>query len=100
MEEQVRRIQKMENSLNEAIAAVGQLDKALTQYEMMLPQLNQLINYYESPLWMEDYQADCEGKLPAQLRRGVLSEDAVYDFLSETRQLCQQMELLAKSVKR
>ena len=32
---------------------------------------------------MRDYEADEAGKLPADLKRGVLSEDAVYDLLSD-----------------
>ena len=36
---------------------------------------------------MQDYDADCAGKLPPNLKRGVLSEDAVYNLLSEHERL-------------
>ena len=42
-----------------------------------------LSEYYEGALWRRDFEADEAGMLPPQLRRGVLSEDAVYDVLSE-----------------
>ena len=39
--------------------------------------------YYENGLWLQDYEADERGELPADLKRGVLSQDALYDLLSE-----------------
>ena len=43
--------------------------------------LQQLIQYYESGDWLRDYTLDEQGLLPTELKRGVLSQDAVYDFL-------------------
>lgn len=45
-------------------------------------QLQTLIAYYEGSLWLQDFQMDEEGFLPPDLKRGILSEDAVYNFLS------------------
>ena len=39
--------------------------------------------YLQSPLWLEDFEADEAGLLPAGLPRGVLSEDAIYNAISE-----------------
>ena len=38
--------------------------------------------YFDSGAWREDFEADEAGKLPADLKRGVLSEDGIYDVLS------------------
>ena len=46
-------------------------------------QLQTLIRYYEGGLWLQDFRLDEEGLLPPGLKRGVLSEDAVYNFLSQ-----------------
>ena len=46
-------------------------------------QLQQLIRYYESGQWLQDYALDEEGLLPKDLKRGVLAQDAVYDFLEQ-----------------
>ena len=54
--------------------------------ELVQDMLRTLIDYYENGQWMEDYQLDEQGGLPANLKRGILSEDAVYDFLCEIRQ--------------
>ena len=37
--------------------------------------------YYTSGLWREDYEADERGELPPDLKRGVLSQDGLYDLL-------------------
>lgn len=42
-----------------------------------------LDEYYTSGEWQEDYEADEGGLLPADLKRGVLSQDGLYDFLME-----------------
>lgn len=42
-----------------------------------------LDEYYTSGEWQEDYEADEAGQLPADLKRGVLSQDGLYDFLTE-----------------
>ncbi len=39
--------------------------------------------YYQSSLWRSDFEADEAGELPADLPRGVLSEDAIYNVLTE-----------------
>ena len=44
-----------------------------------------LDEYYTSGEWLEDYEADEAGSFPADLKRGVLSQDGLYDFLQEFR---------------
>ena len=47
--------------------------------------LRLLEDYYTSGLWLEDYEADERGELPLDLKRGVLSQDALYDLLEGER---------------
>lgn len=51
--------------------------------------LEELITYYDSPQWLADYEADERGELPPDLKRGVLSQDGVYDLLSDIQRLSQ-----------
>lgn len=81
------RVARMEETLNEARGAVDALRAALDRYGAVLPRLRALADYYESPLWLADLDADRQGLLPADLPRGVLSQDAVYDLLEEERAL-------------
>ena len=38
--------------------------------------------YYDKD-WRKDFEADEAGKLPQDLKRGVLSEDGLYDLLTD-----------------
>ena len=40
---------------------------------------------YTSVEWQNDYEADERGEFPPDLKRGVLSQDALYDLLEETK---------------
>ena len=93
---QTDRIRRMERILDEAAAAAKMLSTALEQYESLRPAIAELIAYYESPLWRQDFEEDCEGKLPPDLKRGVLSEDAVYNLLSDLQALHEQYGLKEK----
>ena len=51
--------------------------------ELFSDAIRELSDYYSSPLWLQDLDDDRAGKLPHDLKRGILSEDAVYDLLTE-----------------
>ena len=42
-----------------------------------------LESYYTSQQWKDDFALDEAGKLPDSLKRGVLSEDGIYDLLDK-----------------
>ena len=44
---------------------------------------SQLREYSDSGLWLHDYELDENGALPKELKRGVLSQDALYDLLCD-----------------
>ena len=45
--------------------------------------LGQLLDYYQGGRWLSDYEADERGALPADLKRGVLSQDGIWNLLEE-----------------
>ena len=55
-------------------------DEALAQPDP--EKLRLLEAYYISGEWLEDYEADERGEFPPDLKRGVLSQDALYNLLS------------------
>ena len=65
--------------------------RRITYYEDMMHQaengdlevLRRLSDYYSSLAWKRDYAADEAGLFPKDLKRGVLSEDGIYDLLNE-----------------
>lgn len=81
--EQLQRVTHMERLLNEAAAAVSVMDNAIEGYRAVQENIAELRHYYEGGQWMEDVQADADGKLPPTLPRGVLTEDAIYDLLTD-----------------
>ncbi len=88
---QIERIEQMEQYLDASERAVRDLKHALEQYEHCQSDLKKLSNYYGSTLWRKDFETDEAGKLPEGLKRGVLSEDAVYDLLTDHHELILRM---------
>ena len=60
----------------------ARLDRILAAEKPSLDDLRALEAYYESPLWRMDSESDEAGQIPEQVKRGILSEDAIYDVLT------------------
>ena len=88
----IERIEYMEEILNEGQAAVSALSEALAAYAALAPRLSELFDYYGSAQWFSDLADDEAGNLPEGLKRGVLSEDAVYNLIDDNRQLLEELE--------
>ena len=89
--EQLERIRYMEQILDEGAAAVAALEESLAAYRALQDRLQELFDYYHSPQWMQDLEDDRAGKLPADLKRGVLSEDAVWNLETDCVRLLQEL---------
>ena len=85
--EQIKRISKYEEYFDQVSEAVKKLEEALEAFDSVQPQLKELTEYYESDLWKKDFEDDEKGLIPKDLKRGVLSEDGVYDLLEEIKEL-------------
>ena len=81
MSDRIERIAEMEKALNECSEALTQLTQALDRAETLRETMIRLFDYYGSDEWFEDREAD----LPPDLAAGVLSEDAVYDVITDIR---------------
>ena len=81
-EAQIARVKRMEEILDKSNAAVLELRQALDRYAALTEDINELEQYYSGGQWQKDYADDEAGSFPKDLKRGVLSEDAVYDFLA------------------
>lgn len=85
--EQTERIKEMEQRMNRASVAVMELSAALDKFEAVKDDVEKLNAYYGSSEWKKDYDDDRDGRLPEGLRRGVLSEDGLWNLLSDYREL-------------
>ncbi len=93
--EQLERIRTMEEKLNAALIAVAAAERALDAYRTAQPDIAALADYLASPEWRADLAADEAGRLPAELRRGVLSQDGIYSLLESDAELRQTMAALS-----
>ncbi|MBO5342307.1 MAG: DUF4298 domain-containing protein [Lachnospiraceae bacterium] len=89
--EQIERIQYYEEILNEIDTAIKEIERAIEKFHHLPKQVEELESYYSSSAWMKDYEADEQGKLPEKLKRGVLSEDAIYNVLEKYRWLSEMI---------
>lgn len=92
MDEQLRRIRKMERHLNRASAALKRLSSALDKYDETKEDIAVLASYYGSDDWKQDFAADEAGLLPKDLKRGVLSEDGIWNLLEAHQELQERMK--------
>ena len=89
--DQIARIRKMERRLNRTSAAVKRLEAALDKWEAVQEDIDALEEYYGNDLWKQDFADDEAGLLPADLKRGVLSEDALWDLLTACKELKERL---------
>ncbi len=85
--QQTARIRSMERCLTRATAAVKRLNTALDNFEAVQADIAALEQYYGSDLWRQDLADDEAALLPEGLKRGVLSQDAVWNLLADLRDL-------------
>lgn len=79
---QIRRIRHFEAFMQEADRKLKDTD-AFADDPMLASWISELGAYYGSSEWKQDFEADEAGLLPPGLKRGVLSEDGIFNLLSE-----------------
>lgn len=89
---QIERIKEMEVRLERAAAAVMDMSAALDKYEAVQEDIKALRKYYDSRQWKQDYADDEAGQLPADLKRGVLSEDGIWNLLEDVCELNERLK--------
>jgi len=81
--ETIERIQHFEQLLDTVAPALKDLEAALDRFDEVQEAVQELSAYYGSEEWHADLAEDEAGNLPSDLKRGVLSEDGIYDVLSD-----------------
>ena len=82
---QIERIKWMEHRFNNALASIK--DGSADSLKAIKEDVAELSKYYGSELWKLDFAADEAGYLPPDLKRGVLSEDGIWNLLSDYREI-------------
>ena len=76
----------MEQYLDDILAVFREDMQKIWELEDLQGKLQALSEYYSSSLWLEDYDRDCEGAFPQDLKRGVLAQDTLYNLFDELKQ--------------
>lgn len=84
----IERVTVMEQYFDEVTAYMNIYDEKEGGITSDIAHHIQLLEaYYDGGLWRMDYEADENGELPVELKRGVLSQDGLYDLLTATNRI-------------
>ena len=91
----IERITKMEALFDKSEEVIKRLETALEDFAKTESDIAELEAYYDKN-WRKDFEADEAGKLPKDLKRGVLSEDGLWNLMEDYKRLketiCEKQE--------
>lgn len=85
--ETITRIQQMEQYMDEVSGALKNNPSAIKEDAELCRKVEILAEYMDGGQWLKDYEADERRELPADLKRGVLSQDVLYNLLCEIEEI-------------
>ncbi len=80
-------IYQMEALLDKATARLDALEAKIEEYKEIQSEIGRLEEYYTSQQWKDDFAMDEKGTFPKRLKRGVLSEDGIYNLLERNKEM-------------
>ena len=81
----IERIEHLEKVFDEVENAFKN-DPDFFENEALQRKVSLLTQYMESGQWLRDYELDEKGELPKDLKRGILSEDGLYNLICDIEQ--------------
>lgn len=91
MEDSVERITKMENIMTKQENILESMEKLLNELDSNQKNYENLFDYYYSDIRNQDLKDEENHCFPENLRRGVLSEDELYNLFSDSHDLAIHM---------
>jgi len=79
----VERVRQMEQYMDGVTEVLKNNPKELRNNDELRKKVEILTDYMDSGRWLADYEADERGELPASLKRGVLSQDGLYNLVCD-----------------
>lgn len=92
IDENILRITSMEEKSDEFEKSIIQLKKAFIEYNHKRSEFEKVIEYYHSKQYIEDLELDDKKIIPQNLKRGVLSQDYIYNLIYEDRQILEEIK--------
>lgn len=90
MNNQIKNIKRQEENLNKIQDFLNKLEETITEWKDLKPVYLELLSYYQSQQWMNDYEDSNSGKF-SDFHCGVLSQDSVYDLIQKQQDLGESM---------
>ncbi len=87
MDSRIERINEMEKIFDRVLQTQSAFEKAVEEYRELQEDVHRLEGYYESQQWKDDFAADEKGEIPESVKRGVLSEDGIFDMLEKNKEI-------------
>ncbi len=87
-----KRISRMEEIFDKAQEILDKATEDLERYKSFQCEIKKIEEYYTGAEWKEDFALDEAGELPEDLKRGVLSEDGIYNLLEKNKEISEEME--------
>lgn len=88
MEDIITRVRQMEQYMDEVAEVLKSNPAQVIENEDLIKKIEILTNYMDSGQWLADYEADERGELPRDLKRGVLSQDGLYNLICDVEAFC------------
>jgi hypothetical protein len=89
----IERINKNEERFDRILKSVKELEEALNNFGKIGKDLSLLKKYYGSKNWFKDKEAYESNKMP-KVKAGVLSEDGIWNMLSDIDELVDLMNTI------
>ncbi len=87
LSEVVSRIKNMEQYLDEILLMIETRPDSICKDVVIQDKIQTLKDYYFNGQWLRDYESDERGELPADLKRGVLAKDTLYNLFCDLDQI-------------
>jgi hypothetical protein len=82
---------EMESILGRALQKMDDLQRKIEEYRDFQAQIRRLEAYYTGPQWKKDLAMEEAGKFPEKLKRGVLSQDGIWNMLERNGELLERL---------
>ena len=83
----IERVRQMEQYMDEVAVTLKNNPDELISNKELRRKVERLTDYMDSGQWLKDFEADERGELPHNLKRGVLSEDGLYNLIGDVEEL-------------
>lgn len=91
IERSVKRIKELESIFDEVSKTLKEEPIKLNDTEYQ-NKIKILVDYLDSGMWLKDYELDEKGLIDQSVKRGILSEDGLYNLIFEIQEFIQKQD--------